>query len=143
MRGRQQAAGEEHLAGQTIAQHPEHLVADVGLQPIQRKDDAALGLSDTLEASGIRQGEGDKFVVAFQEVQDCAGGKSNTTMPQFLMDLRDAPMLGIAQGAYQGDDIETKFVLGQGQPSLLLRSVGPLKLGTCGGKAAANLEGQA
>jgi hypothetical protein len=64
-------------------------------------------------------------------------------MPQLLMDLRDAPMLGIAQCTYQGDDIETKFVLGQGKPSLLLRSVGALKLGTCRGKAAANLEGQA
>jgi hypothetical protein len=143
VRGRQQATGEEHLTGQTIAQYPEHLVADVGLKPIQRKDDAALGLGDALEASGIRQGEGHKFIVAFQEVQDCAGSQSNTAMPQLLMDLRDAPMLGIAQCTYQGDDIETKFVLGQGKPSLFLRSVGPLKLGTCRGKTAANLESQA
>jgi hypothetical protein len=97
MRGRQQAAGEEPLAGETIAQHPEHLVADVGLPPIQRKDDTALGLGDALEAGGIRQGEGDKCVGAFQEVQDGAGGKSTTAMPQLLMDLRDAPRLGIAQ----------------------------------------------
>ena len=143
MRGRQQAAGEEHLAGETIAQHPEHLVADVGLQPIHRKDDAALGLGDALQAGGIRQGKSDKFVIAFQEVQDCAGSKSNTALPQRLMALQDAPMLGLAQCTDQGDDIETKCVLGQGKPSLLLRSVGPLQLGTCRGKAAAHLEGQA
>jgi hypothetical protein len=35
-----------HYAGQTIAQPPEHLVADVGLQTIHRKDDAALGFRD-------------------------------------------------------------------------------------------------
>jgi hypothetical protein len=88
-----------------------------------------LGLAAALEAGGIRQGKGDTFVVAFQELQDCAGDKGNAAMPQLLMDLRDAPRLGIAPCVYQGDDIETKRVLGQGRPPRLFEAVGPLKLG--------------
>ncbi len=41
-RGRQQALGQENLAGEAVAEDPENLVADIGLQAVDGQDDAAL-----------------------------------------------------------------------------------------------------
>src|SRR5262249_40889406 len=40
------------------------------------------------------------------------------------MNLRDAAMPGVPQGADEGDDVEAKLVLGQGEAALALGAVG-------------------
>jgi hypothetical protein len=69
---------------------------DVGLEAIERQDDAALGVGDLLKAGGVRPGERDEFRLAFQKMQDRPGSHDDVTAPQLLMDLRDTPVLGIA-----------------------------------------------
>ena len=59
------------------------------------------------------------------------------------MDLRDAAVLGVAEPAGQGDDIQAELVLGQGEtPPLLGAQAGPAS-GTVGVAAAADLQVQA
>jgi hypothetical protein len=41
-----------------------------------------------------------------------------------LVDLGDAAVFGIAEGADEGDDIQAELVLGQGVAALLLGAVG-------------------
>ena len=59
------------------------------------------------------------------------------------MDLRDAAMLGMTQGADGGDDIQAKLVLGQDDAALLLGADRDAESGTIGVATASNLEGEA
>ena len=52
--GREQAPGQQHLARQAVAQHPQDLVPDIRLQPVQRQDHAALP-GQTRRAAGHRR----------------------------------------------------------------------------------------
>jgi len=59
-----------------------------------------------------------------------------------LIDFRQTAVLGVAQGAHPGDDIEAQLVLGQGEPSLFFGTVGAVKLWTGTGEIAPNLHSE-
>src|SRR5262249_56134173 len=67
---------------------------------------------------------------------------SNGAVEQGLMDSRDTVMVGIALGADEGEDIEAKLVLGQGQASFGFGPVRLPHLRTRRIKAAPHLEGE-
>src|SRR5215470_3121977 len=56
------------------------------------------------------------------------------------MDFREAAVLRIASRAHEGDDIQTEFMLGQGQAAFGFRTIGFTKLWTAAVEAAANLQ---
>jgi hypothetical protein len=89
---------------------------DVGLEALERQDDPAVGMGDRLQAGGVRPRERDEFRIAFQKMQGRPGSNDDVTAPQLLMDLWDTPVLGIAQGAHEGDNIEAELVLWEGIP---------------------------
>jgi hypothetical protein len=97
--GGQQAAGQQDLARQAIAQHPEHLVADVGLQAIDGQDDPALFRQQALEPGVAGQGDGQQLVVAAQQVADGALGDGQAAAREAAVDLGGGAVLGVAQGA--------------------------------------------
>jgi hypothetical protein len=61
----EQGPGQQHLAGQTVADNPEHLVTDIRLHSIDGQQDLALLLESGLYPLLIRQVQGDQFLVAF------------------------------------------------------------------------------
>lgn len=61
-------------------------------------------------------------------MQDCPGRNGDTTTPQLLMDLGQTPVLRVTQRAHEGDNIEAKLVLGEGEPAFRLGSIRFLKL---------------
>jgi len=109
---RQQAAGQEDFARETVSEYPQHLMADIGLQAIEGQNDPALGLGDPLEAGGVGEREGEQFIVTFKQIGDRPGGDNHSTVAQVLMDFGQSAVLRVAQGAYPGDDIQAKLVLG-------------------------------
>jgi hypothetical protein len=66
----------------------------------------------TAPAAGGSGAPGRATVVAVQEVADAAGADRHAAADQLGVDLRDAPVLGVAQATDQGDDVEPEFVLG-------------------------------
>src|SRR5262249_48806027 len=97
---------------------------------------------DLLEAEGIDHGERHEFVVALEEMLYRPEGNGDVAVSQLLMNLGNAPVLGIAQSAHQGNDVKTKLVLGEHQPALLFRPIGLLELRTRRGAAPADVEGE-
>ena len=122
--------------------HPEDLVADVGLQAVDGQDDAALRAQQRLQPLGIGRGQGPQLVVAVQEVGDGALGEDDPAAGQFVVDLGDAAVLGIAEPADQGHDVEAELVIGQGEVGLGLGAVGPEEAGAIGIGAASDGQGQ-
>ena len=96
---RQEALGQEDLAGEAIAQDPEDLMADIGLQAVDGQDDAALRAQQRLQPLGIGRGQGPQFIVAVQEVGDGARGDDDPAAGQLAVDLGDAAVLGMAESA--------------------------------------------
>ena len=91
-----QAPGQQHLAGQALADHPQHLVAHVGLHAVERQHHAALA-PELLAAVGVGQPQRHQLLVALEQVRDRSLGDANASRRKFLVDLRDAPVLGIAE----------------------------------------------
>src|SRR5512135_3507790 len=58
------------------------------------------------------------------------------------MDFGDAAVLGMAQGADQGDDVEAEFMLGESEVALLLGAEGNSPAGAVGRATASDLEPQ-
>ena len=112
------------------------------METIQRQDDPALSLGDPLQARSIGEREGEQFVIAFEEMRDRPWGDRHPTGAQVLVDFRQAAVLCVAQRANPGNDIEAKLMLGQGEASLCLRSVGTAKLWTGPVETAPNLQGE-
>ena len=86
----------QHVAGQTIAEDPQDLRPNIGLEAVQGKADTSVGLGNLLEAEGIGPGERHKFVVALEEMLDRPEGHGDVAASQLLMHLGNAPVLGIA-----------------------------------------------
>ena len=86
------------------------------------------------------QREGQQLVVAVQQVGDGAGADGHAAADQLGMDLGDAAVLGVPQGADRGDDVEAELVLGQGEAALLLGAERDAVAGAVGVAAAADLE---
>jgi hypothetical protein len=142
LRGRQQAAGQEYCGGEPIAQDPEDRLPDVGLEASERQDDPAMGGGALLKAGGVRPRERHERCIAFQQRQDRPGSPDDVTAPQRLMELCDTSVLGIAQGAYEGDNLEAALVRREGVPPLLLWPRWRLTRGTSWRKAPTNREPQ-
>ena len=53
-------------------------------------------------------------------------------MRELAVDLGDAAVLGIAEPADQGHDVEAELVIGQGEVGLSLRAVGSQEAGAAG-----------
>jgi site-specific DNA recombinase len=140
--GGQQAPGQQDLAAEDVADDPEHLVADIGLQPVDGQDHPAGRGGDPPQPLGVRQRERQQFVVAVQQIADAARADRYAATDQLGVDLRDAAMLGVAESTDRGDDIETEFVLRQGEPPLLLGPQAGAMARAVGVAAAADLEAQ-
>src|SRR5262249_47826787 len=69
------------------------------------------------------------LVAAVQRVGDGTGGQDDAARRQGLVDLRHGAVLGVAEGADVGHDVQAELVVGQGQSSL--------GLGPEGGEVAA------
>ena len=137
-RGRQETLGQEDLAGEAVAEDPEDFVADVGLQAVDGQDDAALRAEQRLQPLGIGRGQCPQFIVAVQEVGDGALGDDDRSAGELAVDLGDTAVLGIAEPADQGHDVESELVIGQGEVGLGLGPVGPEEAGARGIGAASD-----
>ena len=125
-----EAASEQDLARQTIAQHPQDVLALVGLQPINSEDDVALHSKALLEAGLVGQVQGHQFFVAGQQIRDSTRGDGDPTLVEVAMDLGDAAMVAIAQQADVGDHIQAKLTVRQGPCAFFLRAIRVLKART-------------
>jgi hypothetical protein len=117
-------------------------MADIGLETIEGQDDATADLGDALEAGRVLQREGDQFVVTLQEIGDRPWGHRHAACAQSLMDFWDTAVVAIALLAHEGDDVETKLVLGERQSPFLFGAVGVVHMRTGLVETAANLEGE-
>ena len=81
-----------------VAEHPEDLVADVGLEAVDGQDHPAGRRRSP--AGGVRVGAatGQEFIVTVQEIGDGAEAEGHVAAGEFGMDLGDAPALGMPQG---------------------------------------------
>src|SRR5215218_2674371 len=109
----QQAARKQHLARETVAHHPEHLMAHIRLQAVQRQDDPALARQQAPEPLPLGQRHGQQFVVPVQQVGHTAFGDRHPTLAQDGMDLRHAAVLPVAQHAHQRDHVQPELMLRQ------------------------------
>src|SRR5919108_5186509 len=117
-------------------------MADIGLEAIKGQDNATADLGDALEAGRVLQREGDQFVVPFQEMGDRPWGHRHAAFNQGLMDFWDTAVVAIALLPHEGDDVETKLVLGERQASFVFGAVGVVHVRTGLVETAANLEGE-
>ena len=95
-------------------------MADVGLEAVDRQDHPPGRRRQAADAGGVGQGHGQQLVVAVQEVADAADADGDAAAGELGVDLRDAAMLGVAERADHGDDVEAELVLRQGEAALLL-----------------------
>src|SRR3954452_16334648 len=117
-------------------------MTDVGLQSVDRQDDATLLAQQGAEPLGVSGGQRPELVVAVQEVGDRALSNDQTAAAQVLVDLGDAAVLGMSEPTDQGHDIEPELVIGQGKVGLGLGPVGPEEAGAIGIDTAADRQGQ-
>jgi hypothetical protein len=69
-------------------------------------------------------------------------GHDDAAAGEFLVDLGDAAVLGVAEATDEGDDIEAELVVGQGEVGFGLGSVRAMVAGASGVGAASDLEGK-
>ena len=120
----EQAARQERLAREAIAQHPEHLMAHIRLQPpINGQDHPPLCLHPRHPPRGIDQMHRKEFLLPIQEMGHGAFGDAHTAVAQMAMDLGDAAMVGIAQASHQGHDIQAKGAAWQRPAASLFRAI--------------------
>jgi len=126
IRGRpgQQAARQQHLAGEAVAHHPEHLMSNVGLQTIQRQDHPPLLCQQPAQPIAVAQRRGQQFVVAVEQVGHAPLGDRHPPLAQHPVDLRHAAVVAMAQHPGQCDDVQPELVPGQRHRAFRLRPVG-------------------
>ena len=94
-------------------------MADVGLQAVDGQDHPpGLRRDPPQPRSASEQRQGQQLVVAVQEVADAARADRHAAADQLGVDLGDAAVLGVAEAADQGDDVEAELVLRQGKRAL-------------------------
>src|SRR5262249_38030386 len=79
--------------------------------------------------------------VTIEEVGDGALGQGDPAADQLAVDLGDAAVLGMAEVAHQGQDIEPELMIGQGEGGLGLGPVGAAEAGALGVGTASDQEG--
>ena len=117
-------------------------MADVGLEAVDGQDHPPGLGRDPPQPLGVRAGQGQQLVVAVQQVADAARADRHAAADQLGVDLRDAAVLGVAEAADQGDDVEAELVLRQGEAALLLGPEADPVARAVGVAAAADLEPQ-
>src|SRR5205823_7569315 len=130
------------LAAEAIPEDPEDLMADIGLHAIDRQDDAALDAGHVPEAFGIGQGQGEQLIIAVQQVGDTPLADGHSSAGQLPIDLGDTAMVGVAERADGGHDVESELALGQCDPTLRLGPHRSAAARTVGGAAAPDLDRQ-
>jgi hypothetical protein len=113
-------------------------MTDVGLQAVDRQDDATLRAQQGTEPLGVSGGQCPEFVVAVQEVGDRALSDDQAAAGQVVVDLGDAAVLDMSEPTDQGHDIEAELVIRQGEVGLGLGPVGLTKTGAIGIGAASD-----
>jgi hypothetical protein len=121
----EQAARQQDLARQAVAQHPQHLVPDIGLEPIQCQDDLFLPGQARPQAGLVGQAQRYQLLVAVERVRDAALRDGHPARRQRPVDLGHAAVLAVAQRPDQGDDVEAELAVRQRPAALLLRAIGP------------------
>jgi hypothetical protein len=117
-------------------------MTDVGLQPIDGRDDATLLAQQGPQPLGVGRGQRPEFVVAVQEVGDRALRDDQAAAGQLLVDLGDAAVLGMSEPSDDGHDVEAELVIGQGEVGLGLGPVGSEEAGAIGIVTASDGQGQ-
>jgi hypothetical protein len=117
-------------------------MADLGLEASKGQDKTTADLRDALETRRVWQREGDQCVVTLQEIGDRPGGHRDAAFAQGVMDFWDTVVVAIALLPHEGDDIETKLVLGKRQAPFVFGAVGLVYVRTGLVATAANLEGE-
>ena len=97
-------------------------MADVGLKAVDGEDHPPGLRRDRLQALDVRARQGEQFVVPVQEVADAPRADRHPAADQLGMDLGDAAVLGMAQHAGQGDDVEAELMLRESKTPLLFRT---------------------
>src|SRR4051812_32014686 len=105
-----------------------------------RQDRPALALQGLAMRRRAGRG-GDQLVVALE--QDAAFADRHAAPAQLLVDLRDAAVLAVAQGADQGDHLQPELVLRQRQGGFCLRPPRLMIASTAAILAAPDLQAQA
>ena len=123
--GREEGPCQEKLPGEDIPHDPQHLVAHVRLQPVERQDDRRLLDQPLSEPGPIREPHGDQFLVAVHQVGDRPLADCQPTGHEFPMDLRDTARVSRATGADEGNHSEPKLGVRQNERAFRLRPVGP------------------
>src|SRR5438270_5170410 len=94
------------------------------------------------KAFGIGQGQGEQLIIAVQQVGDAPLADGHSSASQLAMDLGDAAVLGVAERADGGNEVESELALWQCDPTLRLGSHRSAEGRTVGGAAAADLDSQ-
>ena len=100
-------------------------------------------MQQTPQPLGIGRRQRAQFVVAVQEVEDGTLGDGHAASGEFLVDLRDAAVFGVAQPSDQGEDVQAELVVRQREVRLRLGAIGPAVAAAGRVVAAADLDRQA
>jgi hypothetical protein len=87
-------------------------------------------------------GATEQFIVPRQERGDAARGDQQLALTPAVMNLGDAAVVRVAQGADLGDDIEAQCMLGQRQAAYLLGPVRFTKWRTRRMETASDVQGE-
>jgi hypothetical protein len=117
----QQAPRQQHLAAEAVAQDPQHLVADVRLEPVDRQHHPALMSGNPLQPEAVRQPHGQQLIVPVQQVGHRPLAHRQAAADQRPVDLGHAAVLPVPQRPGQRDHVQPELVLRQRD--------GPLDLG--------------
>ncbi len=90
----------------------------------------------------IGQAHGHQFLVPLQQVGDGPLGDRDAAALKLPMNLGHTAMLGIAQGADEGNDVEAELAMRQGEAPLGLRAIGLAEQRTAGVLAATHRQRQ-
>jgi hypothetical protein len=142
LRRAQEAPGEQHLPGQTIAQDPHDLVAHVRLQAVEGQQHASLRQQAVLQPVLIAQAQGEQLFIALHEVRDRALGDVQPPLPQRVVKFGHGLMSRIALRADPRDYLQAEFAVWERPAALLFRAVGPAIQGAGGRLAAADFARQ-
>lgn len=141
--GAEQAAGQQHLAREHVAQHPQYLMAFLRLQAIEREDHAPLLLEAVPQPGAVGQPHRHQLLIALDQIRDGALGDLDAARLEGAMDLGHAAVVGVAQRADQGDDVEAELPMRQRHGRFLLRSIRAMIQGAGRPHAAPHGEGHA
>jgi hypothetical protein len=98
-------------------------MADIGLQPVYGQDRPPLLLEPLLQAGVPRKSERHQLLVAIEQIGNRALRDTHPPSRKLPVNLRHTAVLGVTQGAHQGDDVQAELTLGKRESPFLFRSV--------------------